>query len=245
MSEEIVESIQVGSWLSIGSPVIAELAAECGLDWVLIDLEHGSGSEATVPDQLRSLRGSGTRGIVRVGAAHADLIARILDWGADGVMVPHVESASQAEGIVAAARYPPRGRRGVSRTVRAYGYGLRLPSDGLLGSAGRPTILAQVETAEGVRAAPQIAEVEGIDVLFVGPADLRFDLEHHPAEGGMSYDECLSRVVEAARAAGKAAGILVRDLDDLESLRRRGFTSIAIDSDLAILRRAYQGVRKC
>ena len=86
----------IGTWLSVGSPVIAEVAALCGFDWVLLDLEHGSAPEAAIPDQLRALRGSQTKGIVRVGAPHPDLIARVLDWGADGVMVPHVNSVAEA-----------------------------------------------------------------------------------------------------------------------------------------------------
>jgi hypothetical protein len=89
----------IGTWLSTGSPVIAELAALSGFDWVLLDLEHGNESEASLPNQLRGLRGTRTRGIVRVGAPHADLIARVLDWGAHGIMVPHVNSAAEARRI--------------------------------------------------------------------------------------------------------------------------------------------------
>ncbi|NBV87481.1 MAG: hypothetical protein EBS01_14720, partial [Verrucomicrobia bacterium] len=110
--------LQLGTFLAIGSPAVAELAAESGFDWVLIDLEHGCESDAALPHQLRALRGSRTKAIVRVGAPHADLIARVLDWGADGIMVPHVDSAGKAEAIVQAAHYAPRGQRGLSRSVR-------------------------------------------------------------------------------------------------------------------------------
>ena len=102
----------LGTWLSIGSPVIAELAADSGFDWLLFDLEHGSGSEAALLPQLQAIRGTDTAGIVRVGAPHPDLIARVLDWGAQGIMVPHVNSAAEASNIVQAAHYPPRGSRG-------------------------------------------------------------------------------------------------------------------------------------
>src|SRR5882724_2838124 len=110
-----MKNLRIGTWLSAGSPVIAELAGECGFDWVLIDLEHGCESEAALPGQLRALRGAKAQVIVRVGAPHADLIGRVLDWGADGIMVPHVNSAEEARKILQAVQYPPKGLRGFAR----------------------------------------------------------------------------------------------------------------------------------
>ena len=230
-------ALQIGTFLSIGSPAIAELAAESGFDWVLIDLEHGCESDGSLPHQLRALRGSRTKAIVRVGAPHAELISRVLDWGADGIMVPHVNSAAEAEAIVQAAHYAPRGHRGFSRTVRAYGYGLRPPGDKM----PMPLLMAQIESVVGVTHAAEIARVEGVDVLFVGPADLQFDLKHQPA-AALDYAACLRSVVTATQTAGKAAGILVRELTDLHSHVDLGFTHVAVDSDLSILRNAYRQV---
>ena len=227
------DSISLGTWLSIGSPVIAELASLAGFDWVLLDLEHGCVSEASLPEQLRALKGSSTRSIVRVGAPYPDLIARVLDWGADGIMVPRVESAATASDVVKAACHAPKGKRGFSRTVRATNYGL--------GShPGEPHLMAQIETVAGVAAAPAIAAVEGITTLFVGPADMRHDLEHSSSLELTDYDSCLDQILGAARDAGKEAGILVRDSADLSRHAERGFSRLAVDSDLAILRQAYQ-----
>ncbi len=229
--------LQLGTFLAIGSPAVAELAAESGFDWVLIDLEHGCEADGGLPHQLRALRGSRTKAIVRVGAPDADLIARVLDWGADGIMVPHVNSAKEAEAIVQAAHYAPRGHRGFSRTVRAFGYGLRPPGDKI----PTPLIMAQIESVFGVTHAAEIARVEGIDVLFVGPADLQFDLQHQPATV-RDYAACLRTVVAAADSAGKTAGILVRALTDLRAHIDLGFTHVAVDSDLSIIRNAYKQV---
>ena len=229
--------LQLGIWLSIGSPAIAELAGLCGFDWVLLDLEHGCASEAALPEQLRALRGSATRGVVRVGAPHPDLIARVLDWGAHGLMVPHVNSAVEAEAIVRAAHYPPRGRRGFSRTVRAHDYGLRAPD-----STPVPLLIAQIETREAVKQAAEIARVDGVDVLFVGPADLQHDLKQRVLSPGEDYEACLCRVVEAVRTAGKSAGILVRDPAELQPRLNQGFTHVAVQSDLAVLRDAFQKI---
>jgi 2-dehydro-3-deoxyglucarate aldolase/4-hydroxy-2-oxoheptanedioate aldolase len=231
------DSLQLGTWLSIGSPVIAELAALCGFDWVLLDLEHGNGSEADLPDQLRALRSSQTQGIVRVGALQADLIARVLDWGAHGIMVPHVNSVAEAEAVVRAAYYPPRGQRGVSRTVRAYDYGLRTPE-----STSAPLLVAQIETYEAVSQSSGIANVAGVDVLFVGPADLQHDLQHCNASATVDFEDCLNRVVQAARNSGKAAGLLVRDPSELPRRLQQGFTYIALQSDLSLLRDAFRAM---
>jgi len=225
--------IHIGTWLSIGSPVIAELAGACGFDWVLLDLEHGCESEAALPSQLRALRGSTTRAIVRVGAPHADLISRVLDWGAHGIMVPHVNSAEEAEAIVQAAHYAPRGHRGFSRTVRTYDYGLNPPGN----IPPSQIILAQIETIQGIENAKAIAAISGIDALFVGPADLGHDLKVR--QSSLNYDDCLRTVAAAAREQGKECGILVRQSADLPKMRDIGFTWLAIDSDLSLLREGY------
>jgi 2-dehydro-3-deoxyglucarate aldolase/4-hydroxy-2-oxoheptanedioate aldolase len=229
----------IGTWLSIGSPVIAELAAGCGFDWLLFDFEHGCAAESSLIGNLQALNGSACAPIVRVGAPHPDLLARVLDWGAAGVMVPHVESAEAAEACVRALHYPPRGHRGFSRSVRAYGYGLRPPAPA---EPPAPVFIAQIETLKGVRNAAAIAAVDGVDMLFVGPADLSFDINARAGAGAGApdYDDCLKTIIAAAGAAGKATGILVRNIDDIRPLRALGFQHLAIDSDLAILRNRYK-----
>lgn len=226
-------SLRLGTWLSIGSPAVAELAGLCGFDWVLLDLEHGCATEAAIPDQLRALAGTETKGIVRVGAPHPDLIARVLDWGAFGIMAPRVESAAAAEALAAAAYHAPRGRRGYSSTVRATGYGLR---PGFV----EPLLMVQIESRAGVAAAPAIASVAGISTLFVGPADLRHDLAQAGGPAEPDFEGCLEAVVAAARGAGLEAGILVRNSDEIAATAARGFSRIAVDSDLSILRKGYQ-----
>lgn len=182
--------VRIGTWLSLGSPVAAELAALCGLD-----------------------------------------------QGAHGIMVPHVNSAGEAREIVMAAAYPPRGRRGFSRTVRAHDYGLRS-----VNTTPPPLLVAQIETAAAVAEAGAIAEVDGIDVLFVGPADLERDLAGQPAGKVPDFETCVARVAAAARAAGKAAGILVRNSSELPLRQRQGFSLIAVQSDVALLRDAFRAI---
>lgn len=239
LAAEQLPKCHIGTWLSLASPVVAELAGECGFDWVLIDLEHGCGTDADVLPQLQALKGTPTRGIVRVGAPHPELIGRMLDLGAHGIMVPHVSTVAEAEDCVRALHYPPRGHRGFSRSVRAYGYGLKAPV-----MDEPPLFYAQIETIEAVENARAIAEVDGVDVLFVGPADLQFDLTARPDVARCDFAECLAEVAASATAAGKSAGTLLRNHADLVPLRDQGFTHFAIDSDLGILRSGYQSILK-
>ncbi|MDD4059270.1 MAG: aldolase/citrate lyase family protein [Kiritimatiellae bacterium] len=220
----------LGTWLSSGSPVVAELAGLAGFDWLLIDLEHGCGGEAALFQQLQALRGTRSAVIVRVGAPHPDAIQRVLDWGADGVMVPHVDTAETARACVRCLRFPPGGTRGFSRSVRACDYGYAAPV-----KAVQPLFFAQIESAEAVRNVASIAAVDGVDVLFVGPADLRCDLDATPCD--LDLEACLEAVAEAARSQGRQAGILNRDDAEIAPLAARGFHVQAVDSDMAILRR--------
>ncbi|MFO1448391.1 MAG: aldolase/citrate lyase family protein [Opitutaceae bacterium] len=228
----------LGTWLSLGSPVVAELAAESGFDWLLFDLEHGCGTEATLLANLQAVKGTGAAAVVRVGAPHPDLIQRALDWGADSIMVPHVASAAEAEACVRAMRYAPHGCRGMSRTVRAYRYGLTAPA----AKSAAPVLFVQIETIAAVECVREIAAVDGVDVLFVGPGDLGHDIGVRPGGSVGSLDEGLRRVLAATKAARKPAGILLRDLAEASRHRKMGFTHIAIDSDLAILREGYQRI---
>jgi 2-keto-3-deoxy-L-rhamnonate aldolase RhmA len=232
----------IGTWLSIGSPIIAELAAASGFDWLLFDLEHGAHSDAVLMSNLQAIKGTSAMAVVRVGAPHPDLILRALDWGSGGIMVPHVESAAEATRCLQSIHYPPRGRRGISRSARVYEYGLRAmpaPED-----LQPPALFAQIETLEGVKHVQEIAAVDGVDVLFVGPADLAFDISVRRNGHTPLYEECLAKVAAASQAAGKQAGILVRSMDDIPGLREQGFTHFAVDSDLGIIRNRYQQMLK-
>jgi len=222
----------LGIWLSSGSPVVTELAAQCGFGWLLLDMEHGALTEADLLGNLRAIGGHKPSVVVRVPTHEAGLIGRVLDWGADGIMVPHVETEEQARALVRAMAYPPRGIRGYSRSVRAYGYGLSAPE-----SAAAPRLFAQIESAEGIENVEAIAGVDGVHVLFVGPADLKLSLSTQA--GAPDYEDALDRVLVAAGHHSIEAGILIRDRMAAAPLLERGFTQMAVDSDLAILRAGF------
>lgn len=234
------QSLCLGTWLSIGSPVVAELAAECGFDWLLFDLEHGCGTESGLLGNLQAIKGTGAAAIVRISRHQPALILHALDAGADGIMLPHISSAAELEEGMRAIHYPPRGHRGVSRTVRTYGYGLHAPED--LNAQTPPLVLAQIETTRGVEQAQAIAAVHGLDGLFVGPSDLKFDLSIQTKPSSMTFEHCLDQVIQAARHRHIPCGILARDATQLPALKAQGFGHIAIDSDVALLRQSYMNI---
>lgn len=226
-----------GTWLSLGSPIVGELAAQCGLDWLLVDLEHGCCTEAAVLPILQAIGSRPVAGVVRMPSHDSATIARVLDWGADAIMAPHVNSAEEAEALVQAMRYPPEGIRGYSRTVRAYEYGLVPP-----GTHGDPLLFAQIESLEGLNNVEEIAAVEGVDVLFVGPADLKVSLSTDT--NAPAFEEALARVLAAARARSIHAGILVRDQNETFERVKQGFCKIAVNSDLSILREGFLSIKR-
>lgn len=229
----------LGTWLSIGSPVIAELASHFPFAWLLIDLEHGNITESGLLDNFRAIRNEHTAKIVRLAGFDSTVISRVLDWGADGIMLPHVISADQAQACVEAMHYAPHGHRGFSSSVRRYRYGLDVQGQE---GGGRPLLFAQIEDITGVMHADEIARVDGVDVLFVGPADLKLSLKHQKGETPISFEEALTNIINAAAKHGKKAGILIREQDQLEVMEKQGYTCIAIDSDLGVLRRAYAAI---
>ncbi|MDP1588800.1 MAG: aldolase/citrate lyase family protein [Prosthecobacter sp.] len=226
-------NLQLGTWLQTGSSIIAELADASGFDWLLIDLEHGCGTEANVLPQLQAIRNAAA--IVRVGAPHPEMIARALDWGAAGIMVPMVSTAEKAEACVRAMQYPPRGDRGLARMVRAYHFGLERETLS-------PVFFAQIETVEAVKNAHAIAAVEGVDVLFVGPMDLQLSIQSSPQDATLDYAACLREVAAAAKSAGKVCGLLMRQTDDAAALQALGFTHLAIETDITVLRESYRQI---
>ena len=225
--------LKLGTFLSLGSPTVAEVCGRYSFDWILIDCEHGAGaSEDALFRTLQAMGETRAKKIVRLGEPSHAQIQHALDWGADGLMIPHVDTPEVARRALDSMLYPPPGRRGYSRSVRAFGYGTALPE-----TPPRPLLFAQVETAEAVENADAIAAVEGVDVLFVGPADLQFDLKAR--HSSLVFEDCLGRVAAAAKAAGKAAGILTRDDAQVAPRLAMGYTHQAVDSDLGILRRRY------
>ena len=222
-----------GTFLNLGSSLTAEMAGQAGFDWVLIDLEHGAGDRQELLLQLQALESTPAAPIVRIAWNDAVLFKRVLDLGVSGIMVPYVQSPEEAQRAVAAMRYPPAGVRGVASMNRACGFGAGF--DEYFKSANSKLLtLVQIETAAAVDHAEEIAAVDGVDVLFVGPMDLSVSMGiscqwDHPA-----LRAAFATVVSACRNAGKAAGVLLMK-KDFDRAVIEGFSFVGLGSDGAVI----------
>lgn len=225
------EDVLVGTFLNLGSSLTAEIIGLAGFDWVGIDLEHGVGGEFEALHQLQAISHTGTAGLIRVESGDRQRIAHALDSGAAGVIVPQVRSAREAAAVVAACRYA--GERGVSKFNRGWHWGMR--SDPLVEADRSVTCCVQIERREALAEADAIAAIDGVDVLFVGPADLSHDLA---MPGPADHPELLAVARDVANAAhrhGKAAGVLAGTVSQLAHYHRLGFTFLGCGADSTLL----------
>ena len=226
----VAGEVLTGCFCTMGSTVSVEMAGHAGFDFLVLDIEHGAGDLETLYGQLQVAAGTPAAALVRIAWNEAPRFKRALDAGADGIMVPYVQTPEEAAAAVAAMRYPPAGIRGVASSVRATRFGADFAAYSAGADEGLLTVL-QIETAAGVDAARQIAAVDGADVLFVGPNDLSFSLGIPRQFDHPDFTDALQRVADGARAAGKAAGILLQTPDQVPPVIERGYTFIALGSD--------------
>ncbi|HYO45061.1 MAG TPA: aldolase/citrate lyase family protein [Candidatus Limnocylindrales bacterium] len=221
----------IGLWLSLGSIIASEVVARAGYDWVVVDLEHGMAGEAELLGQLAAVQATPTAALVRAVSAERMRVARALDLGADGLVIPRLETVEEMRETLGWMRFPPAGIRGVAAGTRGPGYGT-VPHAGLHALNERITGVFQVESTVAVEAADELAGIDGVDVLFVGPADLSHDLGIPGEFSNPRFTDALDRVAAAAAAHGKAAGMLLGDASEVPAYLDRGYRFLGIGSDL-------------
>lgn len=235
--------ILAGAWLNLGSNLTAEIASRVGFDWVLIDMEHGSGSDSNLVSQLQAVDQAGAVSIVRIAWNEAPRFKRVLDLGAAGVMVPYVNTAEEARLAVAAMRYPPAGTRGAAKFHRAAGFSLDF--DSYFENANQNLLtIVQIETVEAVKNVEEIAAVDGVDVLFVGPLDLSVSLGIPGQTGHPAFREAIKKVIDASRNAGKVSGTLLVGADQIPQAIEDGYTFLAASSDGAMVASGMKSLRQ-
>jgi 4-hydroxy-2-oxoheptanedioate aldolase len=231
---------QIGLWCTLSSPNSAELVAGSGFDWLLIDTEHSPADLENVLAQLQAVSGHDVAALVRLATNDTVLIKRYLDIGVQTLLIPYVQSPQEAEQAVAAMRYPPAGVRGVSTMSRATHFGR--VKDYALRSAGELCLLVQIESVAGLDALEKIAAVEGVDGLFIGPADLAASMGHVGDPNHMDVRDAVGKAVTRIVACGKAAGVLTPDAAFARHLMALGTTFTAVGIDAAILARATENL---
>ena len=226
---------QLGLWMSLASPAATEVAAGAGFDWLLLDMEHAPNELPDIAHHLRAAEGGTAEPIVRVPWNEPVMVKRLLDIGARSLLFPFVQSAEEARRAVAATRYPPDGIRGFAGTTRANRYGR--VKDYAKRAAEEICVLVQCETRKAVADIPAIAAVEGIDGIFIGPADLAADMGHLADTQHAEVQAAILDAGKRIRAHGKAPGFLSLREDETRRVLEAGFLFVAIGSDVALLAR--------
>jgi 4-hydroxy-2-oxoheptanedioate aldolase len=233
--------LQIGLWAGLADPYCAEICAGAGFDWLVLDCEHAPNDTRSVLAQLQAVAPYATHPVVRAASGDPTHLKQLLDLGAQTLLIPVVETATQAADLVRATRYPPDGIRGVGSALARASRWNRI-TDYLHTADEQICVIAQIETRAGVAHAAQIAAVPGIDAVFIGPADLSASLGHRGNPGHAEVQRAMQSVVTQVLAAGKAAGSLLSD----ETLARRyidlGCTFMAVGVDTTLLANATRSL---
>lgn len=228
-----------GGWICSGSPVAAEIMAGAGLDWLLIDMEHAPNGLESVMAQLHAVSGYPSTPMVRVPAGERTIIKQVLDLGAQNILVPMVSSAEEAKEVATMAQYPPAGVRGVGSALARSGRWNRV--EGYLGAAeDHVSVFVQIETAEGVANAAEIAAAEGIDGVFVGPSDLAASMGLIGQQTHPDVVAAVKQAFTAITAAGKPAGANAFDPTAARDYVEAGASWVLVGADVALIARGSE-----
>jgi 4-hydroxy-2-oxoheptanedioate aldolase len=224
---------QIGLWSSLGSNMVAEGIAHSGFDWILLDTEHSPNELPGLVSQLQAMKGGTATPIVRPAWNDAVLVKRLLDIGVQSLLFPFVQTVEEAKRAVAATRYPPQGIRGVATTARASNFGR--VKDYLNKANDEICVLVQVETMEAIGRLREIASVDGVDGVFIGPSDLAASMGHLGNFQHADVQKVVSAAIGEIRAAGKAGGYLTAVEDEAKRRLGEGYQFVAVGSDNGVL----------
>ncbi|MEU8117806.1 aldolase/citrate lyase family protein [Spirillospora sp. NPDC049024] len=225
--------VPLGSWIKMTGSESVEIAAYAGFDFVVIDLEHSMLSMSDAYRHIVVAAGHGLVPLVRIPSHDHGIVQRVLDAGAGGVLVPHVDTVEQAEAVVRMVRFPGGGTRGSGGTSRAGGWGLRPRQDYLRFGNEKALCVPQLESEEALRNAPGILAVEGVDAVLIGAADLALSMG--VGAGDPRHTELVRSGLNAARAAGRPCGTAVGSATAAAEAITQGFGFVVAGNDTTLL----------
>lgn len=228
-----------GGWVCSGSPIMAELMAGSGLDWLLIDMEHAPNGLESVLAQLYAVSGYPATPVVRVPTADPVIIKQVLDLGAQNLLVPMIQTAAGAQAVARAVQYPPTGIRGVGSALARSARWNRVP-EYLQNASDHVAVFVQIETPEGVANAEEIASVPGIDGIFVGPSDLAASMRLIGQQTHPDVVAAVKRAFDGVRAAGKPVGVNAFDPNAAGAYAASGASFVLVGADVALVARASE-----
>lgn len=227
--------------MSLASNIVSEVVGYAGYDWMLLDAEHSPNDIQTLIAQLQALKDSPSAPVVRPEWNNPVQIKRLLDSGFYNFLIPFVESAQQAEAAVTATRYPPQGVRGVSVAQRSNRYGY--DKDYFSSVNENICVMAQIENRAGVAASAEIAAIDGVDCLFIGPSDLAAAYGHLGNPQHPEVQQAIREIISGAKSHGKPVGILAPVESEAGNYQAMGIQVIAVGSDLGMLKAASSALR--
>ncbi len=234
--------LQIGLWCSLCSNIAAELVSHSGFDWLVLDTEHSPNEIPDLVQQLQAVATGTASAVVRPAWNDTVLIKRVLDIGAQSVLLPYVQNADEARRAVAATRYPPKGVRGVTGSGRAERYG-RI-GEYLKRADEELCVLVQVETRTALDAIESIAGVEGVDGVFIGPSDLAASLGHIGEPGHPTVQAALKEAVDRLKKVNKPAGVLTANEDEARRYIDWGYLFVAVGSDIGLMTKNADALAK-
>jgi len=231
---------QIGLWSSLSSNYTVEVIAGAGYDWILLDMEHSPNDLESLLSQLQAAAPYPAHPVVRVPWNDTVTIKRVLDVGAQSILIPYVSTIAEAKAAVAATRYPPVGVRGVAGTTRASRFGR---VQGYAKKAHEEIcVLVQVETRQALDNLEGICEVEGVDGVFIGPADLHASLGHTGETSNPAVVPLMEEAMRRVRKAGRAPGYLSPVEADAKRMLSAGALFVAVGADIGLLARGAEGL---
>ncbi|MEY4756110.1 MAG: hypothetical protein RJA34_1008 [Pseudomonadota bacterium] len=228
---------QIGCWVGFADAGVAEALAPCGFDWLLLDGEHGPNTPRTVLDQLRAIAPYPAQAVVRCVEADVALVKQYLDVGTQTLLVPMVDTAEQAALMVRAVRYPPEGIRGMGAALARASRWNQI-ADYVNQANDEMCLLVQAETLLAVQNLQAIAQTDGVDGVFFGPADLSASMGYRGQPNHPDVQDAILRGISTVRAAGKAPGVLAADPVVAQKYLDAGALFVAVGVDTTLLVRA-------
>ncbi|PKA44469.1 4-hydroxy-2-oxoheptanedioate aldolase [Rhizobium sullae] len=228
---------QIGLWQALANPYTVEICAEAGYDWLLLDAEHAPNDVPLLVSQLQAMKGTTSQAVIRPPIGETWIIKQLLDIGAQTLLIPMVDSKAMAEAMAKAVRYPPHGVRGVGAAL-ARASAFNRTTDYLQTANDEICLLLQVESRAGLEALDDIAGTEGVDGVFIGPADLAADMGFLGKPGAPEVQAEVEKALQRIQSHRKAAGILIGDLGLAKRYLELGATFVAIGNDVTLLANA-------
>ncbi len=227
-----------GLWVTLEAPGITEMAVALGLDWVVIDAEHGHLDWKEIAEHIRATVRSDTVALVRIAELNGGLIKRALDIGADGIVIPWIETAEQLKQAVAFARYPTEGLRGIG-AERATGWGQCI-IEHTAEANDHVLVVPIIESVQAVRQVPMMCQVDGVELVWFGPADFSSTAGFRGQWEGPGVAEQILKLKDTIRAAGKHCGLLATSIDNMHERQAQGFRGIGVGTDTGLLLRSLK-----